>query len=167
VLKGLITGSPVSRQTPFDPTGTEFVATNAQDAIIEATELAQGKARYALMLLNNGSYTNGQWVGYSELLPGNNTPIVFPVPVHIKEITFSNNNTNCEFNFTFRLGTTGATPYRTWTVDTNTEKTATLSGIDDAIPAASTADDRIFIQYNKTGGSTASDVALILYVEVD
>lgn len=148
-------------QTPFTPEAG-FVSTDVQAAIIEAKNNVLGVTRFTILLTNNGSFTNGQWVGYTELLPGNNTPIIFPRACSIKEVSFTNTNVNIQGKFDFRRGLITNPIYRTWTINSGAStKYQNLTGIDDAFAAG----EPVFIQWTKTAGNTPSDIALILYVQ--
>lgn len=146
----------------FDNSSNGFVSTNVQAAIEEAKTTAEGKARYALSLINNGTLTNGQFIGYNELLPGDQTLIVFPVACAIKEVVFTNSSVNNLGTFTFRKNSTAGASYRTWTINTGaTVKQQVLTGINDTFASG----DYVTIKWAKTGGSTPSDMALVLYIQ--
>jgi hypothetical protein len=104
----------VAAATPFD--GAEdtdgnavtppFVAENTRDAIIEARETAQGKARAPILLLHNGSMSNGFWHGYSELISSDQSPIPIPWDCTLTEYTFSNNRTSVDGRMDFYVNGT-------------------------------------------------------------
>lgn len=83
-----------AEQTPFDNSSNGFTSTNAQDAIEEAKSTATGLSRYTITCVFNSSIGNNNWLGYSELLPGNQVPIRIAVKSKIREITFSYNQSN-------------------------------------------------------------------------
>ena len=86
--------SPVARSIPFDGSGASpvFATTNVQDAIIEARESSLGAARVTIVTTFNGNVSNNQWLGYSELMPGNEVPIRIPWNCVLKEISVSYRN---------------------------------------------------------------------------
>lgn len=84
--------SPVARAIPFDGTGTTFTSTDTQSAIVEAKNIAVGLPRYTLLGVFNGIVSDGNWLSYSNLVPGDTVPILIPVKCSLKEVTFYNIN---------------------------------------------------------------------------
>lgn len=82
----------VAKSTPFNDSG--FTSTNAQDAIIEAKQNAEGFPRAGLPLIYNGTVGNNDLISYSNLTPS--VPIVFPVNTKLNELTFANAKTSVE-----------------------------------------------------------------------
>ena len=107
---------PVALSIPFD--GTEdsdgnpvvppFQSENTRDGIIEARSTAPGKARASVILLHNGTLSNGFWHGYSELIPSNTTPIIIPWNCTFKEYTFAANRNSMDGRMDFYLNGTDA-----------------------------------------------------------
>ena len=149
------TYSQVASSTPFDNDTNGFSSDNVQDAIEEVQDIA-APLRVPIPLVFNGTVSNGNWIGYSNLLPGNTTPIVAPITGSFVGFTWSNQNASADFALTFRKNSTGATPFFTWSVD----NTLTAS-IDLPTPETFTAGDTIFIQYIDEG-TNASDATLVL-----
>lgn len=81
--------TPVAQAIPFDNTTGGFTATDVQAAIIEAKSDAVNLPRYSIVTTFNGSVSNNQWLGYGNLLPGDQVPILIPVRSRLKELTFS------------------------------------------------------------------------------
>lgn len=78
----------------FNNTTNGFLSTTTQQAIEEIkTTIIPSLSRFSIITFFNGTIGNNQWLGYSELLPGNTTPIVIPINCTLKEITFSWNST--------------------------------------------------------------------------
>lgn len=73
----------------FSNSGNGFVATNVQAAIEEARDSAVGKARFGMAFVHNGSVGNNTWLGFSELVPSNTTPLIVPVNCKLTELAFS------------------------------------------------------------------------------
>lgn len=73
----------------FDNDSNGFSSTNTQQAIEEAKAVAVALPRFSITTNFNGTIGNNQWLGYNELLPGNQVPIVIPIKCRLKEITFS------------------------------------------------------------------------------
>ena len=73
----------------FDNSVNGFVSENTQDAIEEARNTPYSTSRFAVTTTFNSTVGNNQWLGYSELLPGNTTPIIIPRNCKLQEITFS------------------------------------------------------------------------------
>lgn len=73
--------------TPVQNNG--FVSNNAQAAIEEAKNIALSKSRFTIVCTFNSSVGNNNWLGYSELMPGNQVPIRLPIKCRLREISFS------------------------------------------------------------------------------
>lgn len=92
----------------FDNSSNGFLSNNTQDAIEESKNTAVGKARFAITTVFNGTIGNNAWLGYSELLPGNTTPIRIPTSCILKEITLSWNGASVDGRFSiYKNGTAG------------------------------------------------------------
>lgn len=88
-----VNSTPVAKAIPFDKTGTSFTSDDAEAAIIEAKNIATSLPRFTVVTTFNGTVSNGDWLGYSNLIPGDVVPILIPVKCTLKEVTFFNNNT--------------------------------------------------------------------------
>lgn len=77
----------------FDNSSNGFTSTNTQDAIEEAKTVAILKPRFSIVTTFNGTVGNNNWLGYNELLPGNEVPIRIPLNSVLKEVTISYKNT--------------------------------------------------------------------------
>lgn len=88
-MKPGIYSSPIAKSIPFDSNGTEFSSTAVQEAILEAKQLALANSRFTIVCVFNGTIGNNNWLGYSELLPGNQVPIRLPKNCKLREISFS------------------------------------------------------------------------------
>lgn len=98
-MRGMyLTRTQRADQTPFTPTG-ELTSDNVQDAIVEALNNAVAKPRLGIVTTHNGAIGNNQWLGYDNLLPGNQVPIIVPVNCQMKEITFSYVNASVDGKF--------------------------------------------------------------------
>lgn len=73
--------------TPIRANG--FVAQDTQTAIEEAKASAISTSRFVITTFFNGTIGNNNWLGFSEVLPGNQVPIRLPVKCRLKEIQFS------------------------------------------------------------------------------
>ncbi len=73
----------------FSNAGNGFTATDVQAAIVEARDNAVSKARFAMVFVHNGSVGNNTWLGFSELVPSNTTPLVVPVACKLTELAMS------------------------------------------------------------------------------
>lgn len=71
----------------FDNSTNGFTADNTQEAIEEAKDAAPGKARASIICTFNGTVGNNNWLGYSELIPGDQVPILIPFNCVLKEMT--------------------------------------------------------------------------------
>lgn len=81
----------VSKNVLFNNLTNGFSATESQTAIEEAKNKALGGSRFTLICTFNGTVGNNNWLGYNELLPGNQIPIRLPLKCRIREISFSYN----------------------------------------------------------------------------
>lgn len=115
-------------------------------------------ARYTIVLQNNGSVSNNQFIGYDSLIPGDSTPVTIPVNSIFKGFAFSNDNANADFNLEFRKNTTGGAAFHTST------KTNTQYYAESVTDTSFAAGDRIYIKYIDTGDN-ASDVGLTLFFQ--
>jgi hypothetical protein len=66
-----------------------FVSQNTQEAIEEARNQAISASRFCITTFFNGTIGNNNWLGFSEVLPGNQVPIRLPIKCRLKEIQFS------------------------------------------------------------------------------
>lgn len=126
----------VASSTPFDNAGVEFISDNAQDAIVEAKEagdLALALPRFPLSSIHNGSLSNGQLIGISNLV---NTPIVVPIKSVIKEVTmYQDGGANRDGQFRFYRNTeTAPNLFFTWTLNNTTSAVANGDGVDFTSP---------------------------------
>lgn len=139
----------------FDDTGSIFTADNVQDAINGVND-AVAPLVVTVPLIHNGTLSNGNFIGYSNLLPGDSTPIIAPLTGTWTGYTWSNSKDDCDFALEFRKGSTTATPFYTWSVD-NTQ-TADIT-----FPSAEsvTAGDEVYIKYIDEG-TNAADATIIL-----
>lgn len=85
----------IANNIPFDNTSNGFISTDVQDAI-EEVDNNNTNARVSIPLLANSTVSNNQWVGYSELIPSNTTPIVLPWNCQMTNISFANSNTSVD-----------------------------------------------------------------------
>jgi hypothetical protein len=157
--------SPVSKTLPFDNSANGFSAKNAQAAIEESRATAEGKVRFAVQLVQNGSLTNAQRVGYDALLP--NSPVIVPRNCILREITFSNSATNADARFDIYVravpaatnATTGATLLQQWTL------TNALSAVLSGMAHTFTAGQELLIVFIDTGDNP-SDAVLTCFFQV-
>lgn len=151
--------TPVSRQIPFDNTTNGFVASETQSAIEEAKQNAEGFPRAGIILLNNGTVTNNQFISYSELLP--NTPIgPFAVKTKLNEISWSNQTTNVQFRIDFyKNGTAPANLFYTLTVTSPNSGYGYVSGLNYTFDPG----DILRLIY-RDDGTNASDFSTTLWV---
>ena len=162
--KGLALGATQQVQI-YEALGVMLLKDSVVTTPISLASIVQGiqLPRYSLPLTNNGSYVSGQWVGYTESIPGQSAPIVMPRKCTILEMTFSNVNVNCQGNFVFRLGSITGTILYTWNIATGaTGKTAAIQAL---TALQFVANDNLFIQWTKTGGNGPSDCVLVLFIQ--
>lgn len=157
--------SVVAESVPFDnnPNGTPIFTQsspeNVQEAISAGGEKAQtalDTPRYSIPLIYNGTVGNNTFIGYSNLVPGDDTPILIPVKSTLIEFSFSNANANASYTLEFRKGSTTATPFA------SISKTNTKNFVDNSIDQEFLAGEEIYIKYIDDG-TNASDVGLVLF----
>lgn len=78
----------------FNNATNGYVSTNVQAAIEESKNIAILKPRFSITTTFNGIISNNDWLGYSELIPGNQVPIRIPLNCYLKEVTVSYRNAN-------------------------------------------------------------------------
>ena len=144
--------------TPFDNSTNGFTADEVQSAIEEAKETAEGKPRFTLTLVNNGTISNNQWVAYSDLTP--DLVILFPIDCTVKEFTWANKNTDVSFDLEFYKNGIAdpGDKYRTVNVVNDADGHGYYSGWDDDF----TAGDWIRIKY-KDQGTNCKDLVCVIF----
>jgi len=143
---------------PFrsDPTRVNgFIAKDTQTAIEEVRSIANPLI-VPINLIYNGTLSNGNFIGYNNLLPGDLTPIIVPISGTFTGFTWSNRDADSDFDLEFRKNTTGGSPFFTWSV-TNT-KTADVNL---GTPETITAGDTFYVKYVDQG-SNATDASIVL-----
>lgn len=156
--------SPHANETGFDnnPSGTPIFTESTPQTVQEAIEasgekgqLALDTPRYSIPLIYNGTVGNNTFIGYSNLVPGDATPVVIPVKSQLLEFSFSNSNT-ADFTLELRKGSTVATPFATIV------RTTTTNFVQTGLTQEFLSGETIFIKYLDTG-TNASDAGLILF----
>lgn len=148
----------VAQAVPFDNTTNGFISTDAQAAIEEAKQNAEGFPRAGIRSSYNGTVSANQWLGPNELLP--NTPLlVTPVKIVIKEITWANQSTNVAFRIQFRLNSRTGTILYTMTVTSPNSGYGYVNGLNIVLNPGET----IHAQY-LDDGTNCSDMDLVLWV---
>lgn len=150
--------SAVAEEVPFeDPS---FTADNAQDAIIEAKQNAEGFPRAGLPLISNGTMGNNDLISYSNLTP--TAVITFPVRTKINELTFANDRTSVECDLElWKNGVGSGTLIKTVSISTGSE---TFQAEDlNADNLILEVGDYLQIRYIDQG-TNAADLALVLWI---
>lgn len=142
--------------TAFDNSSNGFASNTVQEAIEEVKTTAEGKARFGVSFIGNGTLGNNTWLGFSELVPSNTTPMIVPVAMQLKELAFSFSGANVDGQMKiFKNGLVNPT---------NVVYTMTLSNdntfqLDSGLSIPFVPGDRISAQWIDTGDNP-SDVAL-------
>ncbi|MEO5348884.1 MAG: hypothetical protein H7836_04485 [Magnetococcus sp. YQC-3] len=132
----------------FDNSTNGFTATNEQAAIEEARNTAVGKARFAMAFVANGVLGNNTWLGFSELVPSNTTPLIIPVACTLKELAFSFAGANVDGQMKiFKNGLVNPTNV----VYTMTLTNANTYKLDTGVNVNLVAGDRLSAQWIDTG----------------
>lgn len=153
-------GSPtqVAESVPFDNSTNGFTAEDVQEAIEEVGTSVEGFPRAGIRSIANGTVSNNQWLGPTDLLP--NTPLlVAPVNLKINEITWANQNTNVSFRIDFRLNSKTGTIIYQLNVSSPNSGFGFVTGVDYTLNAG----DAIYAKYIDLG-TNASDFDLILWI---
>lgn len=157
-MKGKVIITPVSKAVPFDNSTNGFTATDAQAAIEEAKQNAEGFPRAGVRSTYNGTVGADSWLGPTELHP--NTPLlVAPVTLKLNEISWSNQTVNVQFRIQFRTVSKTGTIFHTITVTSTNPGYGFVTGINFTLNPG----DTIWAQY-KDDGTNCSDMDLILWV---
>ena len=133
----------------------DFISKDVQLAIEEVRSISDPLI-VPINLIYNGTLSNGNWIGYSNLLPGDNTPIIVPISGTFTGFTWSNNDTGPDFALEFSKTSTVTSPFFTWTVVNTQTANVTLP-----TPQAVTAGEKFFVKYIDQGGN-AADAAIVL-----
>lgn len=162
--KSNIYSTPVAKSTPFDNSINGFVSTDAQAAIEEAKQNAEGFPRAGLSLTANGTIGDLAWITYSELLA--NPRIVFPVKTRLKEFTWSNANINIRaLNFDFyKNGQVIGNLVYSRTIPGG-ERTAGFGYFAFPVDLDWNAGDTLYVRCDYTAaGTSLSDLALVIWI---
>lgn len=156
--------SPVSKAIPFDNSINGFVSTDAQAAIEEAKQNAEGFPRAGLSLTHNGTVGDLAWLTYSELLA--NPRILFPVKTRLKEFTWVNANVNIralQYKF-YKNGQLAGNLVYTYT-PTAGERTAGYGYIIFPSNLDWNAGESMYVQVDYTAaGTSMSDLASVPWI---
>lgn len=152
----IVRKNQVARGTPFDNSTNGYTSTNVQEAIEEGVGTALETPIYTILLQHNGTVSNGTWLGYDSLLPGDATPVIIPRNSEFTRFTFSNANSSADYTLTFRKNSLVATPFLTVS-RTNTQFFSYTLSPEELFSAG----DQIYIQY-QDDGQNASDAVILL-----
>lgn len=139
----------------FDDSSFGFDAEDVQEAFQEL-DFIVAPLVVPISLIYNGTLSNNEFIGYSNLLPGDSTPVISPMSGVWRGFTWSNSKDNCDFALEFRIGSTTATPFFTWSVD-NTQ----TADVNFPVSPSVTAGDEVYIKYIDEG-TNAADAAIVL-----
>lgn len=150
-----ITITQTAESTPFDGENSPVSGENVKEALEDVYGLAFPLVT-TINITQNGTLSNGDWLGYSNLLPGDDTPIVIPITGTLVGLTWSNRRNTADFALEFRLNSTTNPIFYTYTT-TNTQ----TDNIVLPTPEPVTEGDTIFIQYIDQG-KNAADANIVL-----
>jgi len=146
----------VARSIPFED--ENFDSDNAEDAIVESLNTSISLPRFPVILVMNGTMSNGDWITYSSLTPS--APIIIPTKCELREITWSNSRTSVEFDLEFYKNGRGTTAYATREVRSGGASKGQFLSLSDAFDALDTLDIKYIDQ-----GTNASDLVLVLFFQ--
>ncbi len=138
-----------------DSASTSVEGDDVQEALESIDELVSPLV-VPITLAYNGSLSNNEFIGYTNLIPGDDTPIISPITGLFTGFTWSNRNSNADFALEFRKNTTGGAAFFTWSVD-NTQ----TASVDLVTPEAFTAGDEIYVKYIDEG-QNGTDAVIVL-----
>lgn len=140
----------------FSNSGNGFTSTNVQSAIEEARSTAVSKARFALTFTHNGTVGNNTWLGFSELVPSNTTPIIVPINCILSELAMSFAGANVDgVLLIYKNGTTNPTNVIYSNTFTNQNLYKLMTGLNLSLVAG----DQLRAQWQDTGDNP-NDAAL-------
>ena len=148
-------------QYPDDAANIKFTPTDdisentVQEAIGSGVSTALNTPRFSIPLIYNGTVSNNEFIGYSNLLPGDATPIVIPIDSFLEEYTFSNNKTTADFTIELRRNGTTATVFN------SVSKVNTQQFVETGINQVFDQGDNIYVKYIDDG-TNAQDVTILL-----
>lgn len=144
----------LAEDIPFSEPG--FIATRVDDAIQESLTTAVETPIYTIVLQHNGTVSNGTFLGYDSLIPGDSTPVLVPKDADFTGFTFSNSNSGADYTLRFRKNSTTATVFY------SVSKVNTQFFQQNLTTAEFfSAGDAIFIEYIDDG-TNASDAVIVL-----
>lgn len=116
--------------------------------------------RASIVLTHNGTIGN-QWIGYSELIPGDMTSIVIPWNCYLADVTFAFDAVSVDGTMEFyKNGTTVTERFRQWNF-TNVNNYQILTNANDSLNAG----DVLRIKWVDSGSNPA-DAALVLFFKL-
>ena len=91
-LRWIVLGDAIDQV--FDNESNGFAATTVQAAIEESKTVSLNKSRFTIICTFNSTIGNNNWLGFNEVLPGNQTPIRHGIKCRLREIAFSYSRSN-------------------------------------------------------------------------
>ena len=138
-----------------DDSGLTFDADDIQEAF-DNIDAIVAPLVVPIALVYNGTLSDNEFIGYSNLLPGDTTPIISPLTGSFVGFTWSNSRSNADFALEFRKNSTVATPFFTWSVDNTKTADVTLITSENF-----NAGDEIYVKYIDEG-QNAADATIVL-----
>lgn len=138
---------------------TDLTSVEVNSAINESAllaDLALNTPRYAIPLVYNGTVGNNTFIGYSNLVPGDATPIVIPIKSRLIEYTFSNSNASADFTIELIKNSTTNTAFN------SESKINTASFVKTGLNELFLSGETIYIKY-LDNGTNASDCVIVLF----
>lgn len=148
--------TPNAIDVPFDNSTNGYIANNVQEALEEGVNLALDTPVFPLPLVWNGTISDGEFYGYSNLIPGDATPLLALKKSELISFTWSNGNAGADFTLVFRKNNIAGTPFLTVSrVNTKFFAYELLT------PEAFNLGDQIYIEH-QDDGTNSSDVGFVL-----
>lgn len=117
-------------------------------------------ARASMTLSHNGVVGNGDWIGYTQSITSNDTPILIPWDSRLEDITFSNSRTSVDGTMSF-FKNGSLTSFFDWTF-TNVNKTQFVNSQGETFASG----DTLEIQWSDSG-QNPNDMGLVLWFTLD
>jgi len=134
----------------------DFTSISVQEAIEESKSTTEGKSRFVIGIIHNGTIGDEDYFGYNELINGYDTPLLVAKDSTFVEFTFSNQKDNASYSLYFFRNDPDGTPFLT------VSKTDTQYFVYTGISQNFNSGDRIYVQYIDNG-INASDIGINLY----
>lgn len=163
-INGTEFGGPVEKMLVAEIvefTSTSGLTSDEVKGALDELNTNKTNARCTITLTNNSTVTNNQWVGYTELIPSDTTPIVLPWNCKLTEISASFNATSVDGDLVFyKNGILVGNIIKTWNFSNVNNHAYLVSQTDTFV-----AGDLLRLRWTDNG-TNPSDMVICLFFEV-